>query len=109
MLPRRVVKSRVNIIKYALAKARRIKRTRKINSSLKKIKKKKIIECSNLIHYGQDKLVIIASTTQGNERISKIDYKLKLMLDRLNINNKIIFCAGGLTACSMRRREMIRK
>ena len=105
MLPQRVVKLKVNIIKYALAKARRIKRTRKINSSLKKIKKKKIIECSNLIHYGQDKLVIIASTTQGNERISKIDYKLKLMLDRLNINNKIIFSAGGLTACSMREEE----
>ena len=27
------------------------------------------------------------------------------MLDRLNINNKIIFCAGGLTACSMREEE----
>ena len=51
--------------------------------------------------------VIIASTTQGNEKIAAIDYKIKVMLDEKNIKNELIFCSGGLTACSMREVEKL--
>ena len=105
MLPQQVVELNLNIIKYALAKARRIKRIRHIKSSLKAIRKIQLTQGIAEKQYLQNKLVIIGSTTQGNEKISKIDYKLKLMLDRFQINNKIIFCAGGLSACSMREEE----
>ena len=90
MLPWQVVELNLNIIKYALAKARRIKRIRHIKSSLKAIRKIQLTQSIAEKQYLQNKLVIVGSTTQGNEKISKIDYKLKLMLDRFHINNKII-------------------
>ena len=90
-----------------LAKTRRRKRIDTIKKSLEglsEIANKKRLKLEGL---ASEQNIIIASTTQGNERIAAIDYKIKCMLDEKNIKNQLIFCSGGLTACSMREVEKV--
>ena len=97
----------MNIIKLALAKTRRTKRVRNLKEALKSIHNKK---ANRRITKGIDdksRLVIIAASTQGNTKIATVDYSIKKMLDEWQIKNQIIFCGGGLTACSMREVEKI--
>ena len=97
----------MNLLKYLLAKARRRKRIDTIKKSLEglsEIANKKRLKLEGL---ASEQNIIIASTTQGNERIAAIDYKIKCMLDEKNIKNQLIFCSGGLTACSMREVEKV--
>ena len=95
------------MLKYLLAKARRKKRIDTIKASLIGLFGDQIDK--NLRHdeFANEEDIIIASSTQGNERIASIDYKIKSMLDEKNIKNKLVFCSGGLTACSMREIEKI--
>ena len=95
----------MNIIKLAIAKTRRIKRLKNLRGALKSIHNKTQNRRRIKGMDEKNELVIIASSTQGNTKISSVDYSIKKMLDEWQIKNQIIFCGGGLTACSMREVE----
>ena len=107
IIPRQEEGFSLNILKLVLAKARKTKRVKNIKSSLNNKSTKESKKAKQERSNKYDEFVIIGSSMQGNERIATIDYRIKYMLDEWKIKNQIIFCGGGLSACSMREEEKI--
>ena len=105
MIPRQEEELNMDLFKIILAKARKVKRVRNMRNDIKSIGAGEIDKIKSNESILNNNLVIIGSSMQGNERISRIDYMIKQMLDEWGIRNRIIFCGGGLTACAMREEE----
>ena len=75
----------MDLFKIVLAKARKMKRVRNMRNAIKSIGAGKIDKIKSNESILNNELVIIGSSMQGNERISRIDYMIKQMLDEWGI------------------------